>query len=68
MQALLPGINDAILANLRQKIRDREVVLRRHGSHNTNSHRKYLHVTLLSEMKDEGMLWEYLEHLGEVER
>ena len=68
MQTLLPGLSDSILANIRQRIRDREVELGRHGCHNTGSHKKYLHVALLSEMEDEVKLGEYLRHLEEVER
>ncbi len=68
MQALLPGLSESILANIRQQIHDREVELARHGCHNTGSHKKYLHVALLSEVGDEGTLWKYLEHLREVER
>jgi hypothetical protein len=66
MQTLIPEVNNAILANLRQQIRDREVKLGRHGCHNTNSHLKHLNVTLLSEIDDELLLWEYLGHLREV--
>lgn len=68
MQCLLPAVNDAILANLRNLIRDREVELGRHGCHNAGSHRKYLHVALLSETEDEETLCGYLRHLQEVER
>ena len=68
MQELLPGLEKSILANLRQKIRDREVELGRHGCHNTASHKKYLHVALLSEIEDEKMLWWYLGHLQEMVR
>lgn len=67
-QTLLPGLTDAILANVRQRIRDREVELRRHGNYNRNSHSLHLKVTHLSEIDDEAMLCEYLEHLNEVDR
>lgn len=68
MQDLLPGLNESILANLRQAIRDREVALDRHGCHNTSSHKKYLHVSLVSEIDNEHELCKYLRHLMKVER
>ncbi len=68
MQDLLPGLNESILANLRQAIRDREVVLGRHGCHNAGSHKKYLHVALLSEIDNEDELCKYLRHLMKVDR
>lgn len=70
MQDLLPGLNESILANLRQAIHDREVELDRHGCHNAASHKLHLEVALLSEIDNEDELCKYLRHLmkAEIER
>lgn len=68
MKDLFPIVHESILANLRQRIWDRQAALGRNGNWNTNSHLKHLHVMHLSDIIDEAMLGEYLEHLNEVDR